>query len=465
MNIVATIALVTFPILALVLYSTKPVSQATILTFVCGHLLLPVGAVIKFEMIPPFDKNSIASFAALMGCLLSARRPSVGPQKFGLVEILIVAFLIGPFITAELNTDPVFVGGTLLPASDLYEALSSVENAFIFLIPFFLGRYFLRDASDIETILRTLVVAWLIYSLPILFEWRMSPQLHTWFYGYSQGLNTEVRGGGMRPRVFVGNGLLLTFYEMTAVVAAAALWKARIRVLNLSSTGVTAYLFVVLSICRSLGSLIYGIILVPLVRFTKPQFQVRFAAALVILALLYPTFRTAKLFPTQTLIEFANRISPERSRSLAYRFIQEDQLLQHESERFFFGWGRFGRSRVLGEDGVDHSVTDGAWIVTMGQFGFVGFLAQFGLIAMGVFRTVLAFKLVNSERHRVLLAAMALIVAINLVESLPNAPITPWTLLLAGALLGRTEAIRVAPRQKNKINSRVKLQQFERGIS
>lgn len=111
MNIFATIALVAFPILALVFYSTKPVSLATILTFLCAQLLLPVGAVIKFEMIPPIDKNSVASFAALMGCLLSARRPSVGPQKFGLVEILIAAFLIGPFITAQLNTDPLFVGG------------------------------------------------------------------------------------------------------------------------------------------------------------------------------------------------------------------------------------------------------------------------------------------------------------------------------------------------------------------
>src|ERR1035437_5379136 len=134
MNTFATIALVTFPILALALYQTKPVGEATILTFLCAQLLLPVGAVIKIEMIPPFDKNTIASFCALAGCLLSARRPLVGPQKFGLVEILIAAFLFGPLITGMLNTDPVFAGGTVRPASDLYESLSSMESAFILLI-------------------------------------------------------------------------------------------------------------------------------------------------------------------------------------------------------------------------------------------------------------------------------------------------------------------------------------------
>ena len=465
MNTFAIIALVTFPILALVLYQTRPVSEATILTFVCAHLLLPVGAVIKFEMIPPFDKNSIASFCALIGCLLSARRPSTSSQGFGLVEILIVAFIFGPFITGELNTDPVFVGGAILPGADLYEALSSLENAAVFLIPFLLGRYFLREALDIETILRTLVVAWLIYSLPILFEWRMSPQLHTWLYGYSQGLNTEVRDGGMRPRVFVGNGLLLTFYEMTAVVAAAALWKARVRILNLSPPGVTAYLFVVLSMCRSLGSLIYGTILVPIVRFTKPQTQLRFAVILAILALLYPTLRATRLFPTQTLVEYADKVSAERSRSLDFRFNQEDQLLQHASERFFFGWGRFGRNRVFSDDGADRSVTDGHWIITMGQFGFIGFLAEFGLIAMGVFRAALVFKFVNSERHRILLSAMALIVAINLVECLPNAAISPWTWFVAGSLLGRAEAIWLARKLRKKANAGIGLHQLERRIS
>ena len=66
MNIFATIALAMFPLLALIFYSTRPAGQATVLTFLSGQLLLPVGAAIKFQMVPPIDKNSVVSFAALV---------------------------------------------------------------------------------------------------------------------------------------------------------------------------------------------------------------------------------------------------------------------------------------------------------------------------------------------------------------------------------------------------------------
>jgi hypothetical protein len=90
------------------------------------------------------------------------------------------------------------------------------------------------------------------------------------------------------------------------------------------------------------------------------------------------------------------------------------------------------------------SVTDGRWIITMGQFGFVGFLAEFGLLALAVVRAAQAVKVTSDDNEKVMLAALALILAINVVDLLPNASLSPWTWLLAGALLGRAEALRVA---------------------
>jgi len=460
-NTFAFIMLVVWPIVVIVLFSTRQPGSATLLTFLGAQLLLPVGAVIKFEMIPPFDKNSIASISALVGCLISVRRPKSKRRKFWLTDLLIFLFVLCPFISGVLNDDPIVVGGTVVPAVGLYDALSSAENAMIFLIPFFIGRSLFREAADIETIMRILVVGWLFYSVLILFEIRMGPQLHEWLYGYSEGLAIEVREGAMRPRVFTGNGLLLTFFEMTAAVASTALWRIGVRVLNLNGGFVTAYLSVVLVWCRSLGAILYGITLVPLVRFASPQMQARIASGLVLVSLLYPMLRLADLFPTQFLVEMANNVSTDRSNSLEYRFMQEDLLLKHEIDRFAFGWGRFGRNRVYSEDGQDHSVTDGRWIITMGQFGFVGFLAEFGLIAVGVFYAGSIFNRISSERERVLLAALSLIVAINLVECLPNAPIIPWTLLLAGGLLGRSEAIGFEGRQRSSRRSAFGFQKLE----
>ena len=57
----------------------------------------------------------------------------------------------------------------------------------------------------------------------MLFEIRMSPQLHRWLYGYYPfGFITQMRYGGFRPSVFMENGLVCAFFAMTAMVAATA---------------------------------------------------------------------------------------------------------------------------------------------------------------------------------------------------------------------------------------------------
>src|SRR5205823_6404880 len=132
-----------------------------------------------------------------------------------------------------------------------------------------------------------------------------------------------------------------------------------------------------------------------------------------------------------------------RADSLKTRFDNEDALLNRASERLLFGWGGFGRNRVFSEvSGADTSLTDGRWILTMGNYGLLGFLAEFGLLAVGVFRARTAVKYIRSREERILLAALAIIVAINIIELLPNSTLTPWTWLLAGALLGRGEEAR-----------------------
>ena len=61
-------------------------------------------------------------------------------------------------------------------------------------------------------------------------------------------------------------------------------------------------------------------------------------------------------------------------------------MMDRASQRIWFGWGRFGRSRIFDEWGSDVSVTDGRWTITLGQFGLFGFVAEFGLLALTVFR-------------------------------------------------------------------------------
>ncbi len=446
-NSFAYLALIVWPLVAIALYATRPVVQATLWTMLGAQLLLPVGTFFKIEMIPQFDKYSIPSLCVLVGCMFATARPIRLWRKFGAVEALMLVFLFSPVVTSLLNSDPIYIGQSVIPGTGLYDGLSAALGQFIVLIPFLVGRQLLRRPEDLQAVFTTIVIAGLGYSLLLLFEIRMSPQLHFWFYGYyPSDFVQQIRdGGGFRPMVFMGHGLIAGFFAMTAALAAAVLWRAKIQVVRgVPGGAITAYLGVVLVLCKSGAALVYGAVLIPLVRWTRPRVQTKVAVVLVSLALLYPVMRIANVFPTNLLFDVSSSINQDRAYSLKFRFDQEDQLLQHASERFLFGWGRFGRNRIYREtwEGLagDASVTDGRWIITLGQFGLIGFIAEFGLLAASVFFAARSLRTAELFRHAVLLAGLALMMTANIIELLPNSTLLPWTWLLVGTLLGASEA-------------------------
>jgi hypothetical protein len=339
----------------------------------------------------------------------------------------------------------VVMGNTMLPGVGLYDAISTVIGQSIGLVPLILGRRLIRSTEDLTEVFYALVVGALIYSVPMLVEIRMSPQISSWIYGFSAGgFVNEMRYGGFRPVVFMNNGLILSFFLMTAVVAAVTLWRTDIKIGRWSAGTAAAFLGVLLVLCKSAGALLNCIVLVPLVLFTRAKTQSRIAVALAILALAYPSLKANGLFPDRALIDIARAVDEERAQSLETRFDQEATLLEHSSERFLFGWGRFGRNRVYDSYGKDVTITDGLWIITLSTFGLVGFLAEFGLLAIPVFKAARALPMVTSPAGRAFLAALMLIVGASLIEQLPNASLSSWMWLLVGALDGRGEFLRLS---------------------
>jgi hypothetical protein len=157
------------------------------------------------------------------------------------------------------------------------------------------------------------------------------------------------------------------------------------------------------------------------------------------------------LIPTRMLLDWSASYSADREESLAFRFTQEGQLLERASQRFMFGWGGYSRGHVYDiESGRDTSVTDGRWIIALGSWGLFGFLAEFGLLTLPIFRAAAALRFAESGRDLVFIAALALMLAINVVDLLPNSPLQPWTWLICGALLGRAEALRAPVRRPAK---------------
>lgn len=358
----------------------------------------------------------------------------------GIGRWLMFLFVVTPFVTAMLNAEPIIIGDRVLPGLTLYDAVSLLLRQMIFVSPFVLGRMFLATEEAHRTLLIVLVVAGLIYSLPMLFEVRMSPQLHTWIYGFfPHSFAQQIRFGGFRPVVFLGHGLLVALFTAMVVVAAMALWRLRWRVGGLPTAFVAIYLTVVLVLCKSVAPMLYGAVGIFFVRFTSTKMQFRVAAILVLIAMFYPMLRGVGLVPVETAMAVAQSIGGDRAGSLKTRFDNEEILLAHANERPFFGWGSWGRNRVYDENmGRDLVITDGRWIGTMGTYGWAGYLAEFGLLALPI---LLLMRINRRDGYAVSggTAALSLIYAINIFDLLPNSPLTPWTWLLAGSLLGMAE--------------------------
>jgi hypothetical protein len=439
---IAIIALALWPFVAIWLFATRPAIPATLWTIIGAQLLLPVGEAIKFPILPPLDKASIPNICIFVGYFFFQR--SIWRPKLGLAEVLLSLYLVGPIVTSLLNGDPVVFRDAIIPGVGIYDAGSTIAFGLFTLMPFFVGRGLLRTLAANEQTLYALAVAGLIYSIPMLFEIRFSPQLHAWVYGYyPTDFIQQMRDGGFRPMVFMGHGLIAATFLFMATAAAAALWRANIQIGRLSSGLASAFLSGVLFLCRSFGALVFMAFILPMICFVRPRMQSYIAIVLVLIALCYPMLRFADLIPTSQILELVGNLSLERAASLRVRFDNEEILLNRALERPVFGWGRYGRSRVHNEDGKDVSTTDGRWIITIGQFGIVGFVAEFGLLAFAVMRGAAAASgLAAGRREKVLLASLALIVSANVVDLLPNSSLLPVTWLFAGSLLGRAEVLR-----------------------
>jgi hypothetical protein len=151
--------------------------------------------------------------------------------------------------------------------------------------------------------------------------------------------------------------------------------------------------------------------------------------------ILYPALIIFDLFPYDLIVDFAYRVSPDRAQSLDFRFFHEQQLLEHARQKFLLGWGGWGRNRLAS------SVTDGYWIISLGQYGLLGFVCLFGLPLLSVNKALKASALISDRKEQMMLLGFALLVAIIMVDQLPNSSMGPWLWFLIGGLLGSANSV------------------------
>lgn len=449
------LALYAWPFVAFLLFHRVRPAIALPAAIAAGYLFLPPRIVIDFPLIPELGKNSVTAFAAaLLGLyfvfaarMARSKAPDAAPDilpnwipRHPVAFALLGIMAIGPLVTVLTNGDTIRIGAAVLPGLRLYDAGSMGLEVLVALIPFFLARRFLYTDEHHRLLLITLAVAGTIYALPALYEVRMSPQLNRIFYGFFQhSWIQHIRGDGFRPLVFLQHGIWLGIFLTMALLASFACVRALSGNIRWLFLPVGFFILGTLVLAKSLGALLIAIVLIPVVLIAPQRIQLWVAAGIAVLAIGYPYMRSIDVAPVGAVAELAERIDPDRAQSFQFRVDNEDILLAKARERMLAGWGGWGRGRVVDDDGRDISVTDGYWIITFGQGGVLRYLSEFGLLTMSIF--VLAFR---PRRYRVTVATagLALALAANLVDLLPNASISPITWLLAGALLGRVEAWR-----------------------
>jgi hypothetical protein len=442
-NGLAYLMLLVWPGIAVALFRALPLERALVWSILGAYLILPPVANFDAPLVPPLDKTSIPNLAAFACCVIMLRQrvPLLPDGAAGCIVMLL--FVVSPAATVFTNADPIPYAGGVLPGLRIHDSVSVVINQAIAVLPFFLARRFLATEAAQREILVALVLAGIAYSLPMLIEVRLSPQLNTWIYGFFQhDFIQMMRQGGFRPIVFLPHGLWVAFFALMTLIAGVALWRSAAPERRTPFMLAAGYLGVVLVLCKSMAVLAYAAILGPLVRFAGPRAQVRIAAGLALVAVLFPLLRGADLVPVEAMLAQAERVSVERAASLAFRFGNEDLLLEHANAKPWFGWGGWGRNRIYDDMGKDVAVTDGRWIIVIGSFGWAGYVAEFGLLALPLLMLARRTGRMRADEISPHLGPLALVLGINLIDMLPNATLIPFTWLLAGALLGHAEALK-----------------------
>jgi hypothetical protein len=427
MNAAARVMLLGWPLICLIFFVAWPARRALLFCVFAGWLFLPVA---RFELpgMPDYGRTHAIAVGAMLGVALfdSSRLLSFQPRVYDLAAA--GWCLAGAAASLANNL------GAYDAASTVLQRLVSWGSFYV------LGRVYFSDLSGLRGLAHALFVSGLIYAPLCVLEMRVSPQLHTWIYGFHQhSFSQSFRGDGWRPVVFMEHGLAVGLWMALAGLSGLWLWSTK-RLLRPAYLGIPAGVCVAIVIavavlCKSTGATVL-LALGLLVFLLRRTWAAALVAALLAVPLAYICVRATGAWTGRNLVSLAEEISPERAESLDYRLRAEELLLNHALRQPAFGWGGFGRNRPVTFD-VDAApmATDGFWIIALGQCGFFGLACALVLLLLGP--AVLWLRLPPSRwgARRVAPSAVAsLVLVLFMIDCLFNAMFSPVYVLFAGGL-------------------------------
>ncbi|RNC80773.1 MAG: hypothetical protein ED559_02910 [Phycisphaera sp.] len=451
-----------------------PNRTAAFCGLVFGWLILPWSAKYSFG---PLDitRESAVTYSVML-CIVVFDTSALLRLRPSWIDLPVGIWCVSPFFTSLSND------------LGVYDGLSSIRSQVeVWGLPYLIGRTYVTSVEAMKHLAMVLIAGAVLYVPLIMWEIRFSPQLHKRVYGYvtyDHGGTALRRLGGYRPLVFLRHGLMLGVFMAVASLVAAWLWYNKsvekfpllppgmrgkqavpredgIGYRLVSAIGpavpfwmVAGGLVGVFVVCRALNGLILFAMAAGALfalRFLKSRTPlVLFAAIPFAFAGMRMSEQVTGFNFDEPIVNAVAQISEDRAGSVEFRFRNEHLLAERALERPLLGWGGWGRNRVYDEDGNDLTVTDGYWIITLGQNGSIGLFMMFSTLLLPVFVFLLRFdarQLCTPE----LAAGTGLAAAICMyaMDCLPNAMLNPMYVMAAGGLAGFV----VVSKRKSKLTS------------
>ncbi|MGV6814804.1 MAG: hypothetical protein ACWA5W_07345 [Phycisphaerales bacterium] len=400
--------------------------RGVMLAMILGWVFLPPARGVNLPGLPMYTKEFAVSYAMLIGVLISdsSRVLSYRPK---LIDLPILVYITSPFTASITN------------GLGAYDGLSGIfSNIFLFGVPYFLGRIYIRTPDDVKQVAIWMVIAGLILMPMALWESRMSPNLNYHLYGYHAAqFLMSYRLGGYRPTVFMRHGLEVGLWFATSGAVAFWLWLNAAKSIRIFNFPIRVSALLVLGtsvLSRSLGSIIllFGTMTASIVARTTGLRIV--LIAVVLIPPVYLGSRITQIWSPEILTSIIEKIDPERAESLESRFKQETNFSQHALKKPLFGWGGYNRFRPDVETKKEKAV-DGLTTIVLGETGLVGLLSYLGMTTLPGLITLLRIK--NKEFRSPIWAppiAITLGISIFSIDMMLNSFFTPLHIFALGVL-------------------------------
>lgn len=431
MNLFVHVALLGWIPFVLALFLLLPPRRAVIAAFVGAWLFLPVAGY-SLSGLPNYTKMSATCAGVLLAVALfdPDRLLAFRPR---LIDLPMALWCLCPFASSLSNN---------LGAYDGFSA--AFAQTVTWGLPYLIGRIYFTDLPALRELAIGIFIGGLLYIPLCLFEVRMSPKLHYMLYGFHPTWGNTLRFGGWRPMVFMQDGLMVGMWMTAASLVGAylALSGSLKRLLGFPILWFLLPLLLTTILCKSTGALLLlllGLAVLLLSRWLQTSLL------LLVLLLLSPAYIAARAsgqWAGESLVSLAQSVAGEgRGKSLEFRLKNEDLLTQKALQRPLLGWGGWGRARVYNEQGKDISITDGLWIITLGNYGFLGVCALTCSLLLPALLLCLQQPPGRWDTpHFAPVTALAVLLVLYMLDCLPNGMVNPVFILLAGATLAPASA-------------------------